>query len=66
MNERLKLIQFLNALPESAIDVLEELCSLAGMPNGNFAGKSAPTGMKTAAILQWWESPLCNRNIMEL
>jgi len=63
---RLELIQFLHSLSEQATEVLEELCALSGMPNGNFAGRSAGVGMKISAILEWWESPLCRRPIDDL
>lgn len=63
---RLQLIQFLHSLSEQAVDVLEELCSLAGMPNGNFAGRTAGVSMKISAILQWWESTLCQGKIEDL
>jgi hypothetical protein len=53
--ERLQLIQTLNALPEPQFD---ELVFALQPPSGNIPGNSAPQGSRSAALLQWVESPI--------
>lgn len=53
--ERLQLIQTLNALPPTQFD---ELIFTLQPPSGNIPGSSAPQGSRSAALLQWVESPI--------
>lgn len=52
--ERLQLIQTLNALPETQFD---ELVFALQPPSGIIPGNAAPQGSRSAALLQWVESP---------
>lgn len=53
--DRLKLIQTLNALPPTQFD---ELVFALQPPSGNIPGNAAPQGNRSAALLQWVESPI--------
>ena len=53
--ERLQLIRTLNALPETQFD---ELVFALQPPSGNIPGNAAPQGSRSAALLQWVESPI--------
>jgi hypothetical protein len=53
--ERLTLIQTLNALPGPQFD---ELVFALNPPPGNISSNSAPQGSRSAALLQWVESPI--------
>ena len=53
--DRLHLIQTLNALPATQFD---ELIFALHPPTGNIPGSSAPQGSRSAALLQWVESPI--------
>ena len=53
--ERLRLIQTLNALPGPQFDTL--LFAL-NPPSGNIPGNSAPQANRSAALLEWIESPV--------
>ncbi|TVQ06525.1 MAG: hypothetical protein EA368_16830 [Leptolyngbya sp. DLM2.Bin27] len=53
--DRLTLIQTLNALPGPQFD---QLVFALNPPPGNLPGNSAPQGSRSAALLQWVESPI--------
>lgn len=53
--ERLSLIQTLNALPGPQFD---ELLFALNPPSANVPGNAAPQGSRSAALLEWIESPI--------
>ena len=55
IDDRLILIQTLNALPSTQFD---ELIFALHPPSGNLPDKSAPQGSRTMALLEWVESPV--------
>ncbi|MBE9157017.1 NACHT domain-containing protein [Nodosilinea sp. LEGE 06152] len=52
---RLRLVQTLNALPPTQF---EEIIFALQPPGGNVPGNSAPQGARSAALLEWVESPI--------
>ena len=54
-SERLNLIQTLNALPGPQFD---ELLFALNPPSANVPGNAAPQGNRSAALLEWIESPI--------
>lgn len=54
-SERLNLIQTLNALPGPQFD---ELLFALNPPSANVPGNAAPQGNRSAALLEWLESPI--------
>jgi hypothetical protein len=55
VSDRLQLIQTLNALPSTQFD---ELVFALNPPPGNIPNSPAPQGSRSAALLEWVESPI--------